>query len=56
MIRSYAPKSALLEELLERQIKEGREAMNYETANAFVKMLIDQVILNNIRLNQPVAG
>jgi hypothetical protein len=51
VIKSYS-ESALVTELLERQIKDARKALDYETANAFVKMLIDQVILNNIRLNQ----
>ena len=52
VIGSYASSSALLKELLERQVKDSQKAMDYETANVFVKMLIDQVILTNIRLNQ----
>ncbi len=51
-IQSYASQSALQKELLERQIKEKQESMDYDNENVFVKMLIDQVILNNIRLNQ----
>lgn len=52
VIGSYASSSAFLKELLERQVEEKRTAMDYEAANVFVRMLIDQVILNNIRLNQ----
>jgi len=52
VIGYYASSSALLKELLERQVEEKRKAMDYKAANVFVRMLIDQVILNNIRLNQ----
>jgi hypothetical protein len=44
-------KSALMRELLERQIKEKRESFDYKTANIVVRMLIDQVILCQLRLN-----
>ena len=45
-------KSECGKELMRRQIKEKRTALNYESENAMVQMLINQVILNNIRLNQ----
>jgi hypothetical protein len=45
-------KSALMGELIQRQIKEKREAFGYKTAHIIEKMLIDQVILCSIRLNQ----
>jgi hypothetical protein len=43
-------KSALMKELLERQIKEKRGSFGYETATIFEQMLIDQVILCHLRL------
>jgi len=43
--------SALMRELLERQVKEKREAFGYETASIIERMLIDQVILCWHRLN-----
>ena len=43
--------SALMKELYQRQIKEKRESFNYESENVMVQMLINQVILCNIRLN-----
>lgn len=41
---------ALSKELFKRQIKAKREDLDYESANAMVKTLIDQVILCHIRL------
>ncbi|MBS1796789.1 MAG: hypothetical protein JSS81_23365 [Acidobacteria bacterium] len=43
--------SALMRELLNRQVEEKREAFGYKTATIFEQMLIDQVILCHIRLN-----
>jgi hypothetical protein len=43
--------SALMKELINRQIEEKREAFGYKTATIFERMLIDQVILSHIRLN-----
>jgi hypothetical protein len=44
-------KSALMKELLERQIEEKRESFGYQTATIFERMIIDQVILCHLRLN-----
>lgn len=44
-------KSALMKELLERQIEEKRESFGYQTATIFERMLIDQVILCHLRLS-----
>lgn len=49
VIKSYS-KSALTEELFKRQIKAKRQNLDYDSATATVKMLIDQVILCHIRL------
>jgi hypothetical protein len=43
--------SALMKELLNRQVEEKRESFGYKTATIFERMLIDQVILCHIRLN-----
>lgn len=51
VIDYYTSKNGLLTELVKRQVKESRSEMEYDSANAFVRMLIDQVIINNIRLN-----
>ncbi len=50
VINSYTT-SALMKELYQRQINEKRESLNYGSENVMVQMLIDQVILCNIRLN-----
>lgn len=44
-------KSALMRELMERQIKEKRQGFGYDSASIFEKMLIDQVVLCHLRLN-----
>lgn len=49
VIESYT-KSAFGKELFKRQRNAKREALGFESANAMVKMLIDQVILCHIRL------
>ena len=43
--------SALMKEIYQRQIKEKRSALDYESENVMVRMLIDRVILCNMRLN-----
>jgi len=44
--------SGLVVELYKRQVAEQRKSMDYEMANAYIRMLIDQVILSSLRLNQ----
>lgn len=44
-------KSALMQELTERQIREKRDGFGYENSSVIEKMLIDQVILCHLRLN-----
>lgn len=43
--------SALLREIYQRQIKEKRNALDYESENVMVRMLIDRVIMCHIRLS-----
>ena len=50
VIASYT-KSALSKELFKRQIEAKRKALDYESENVIVQMLINQVILCHIRLN-----
>jgi hypothetical protein len=50
VINSYT-KSALMRDLYRRQIEEKRKEMEYESADLMVRMLIDQVIINKLRLD-----
>jgi hypothetical protein len=44
--------NGLTRALYVRQIEEKRRSMEYDQSNAFIKMLIDQVVLSYVRLNQ----
>lgn len=50
VINSYTT-SALMKEIYKRQIKAKRKALDYESENVMVQMLINQVILCHIRLS-----
>jgi hypothetical protein len=50
VIKTYSS-SALMKELFERQIESKRKALDYESENVIMQMLINQVILCHIRVN-----
>jgi len=50
VIKTYST-SALMKEICQRQVKEKRNALDYESENVMVRMLIDRVIMCHIRLN-----